>query len=145
MADLTPDQDAALKAELTVNPLKLTYGGKNSVDVAALLNTTAASNGRVQGAGVVSTQALMNCIVVADWLKLSVQGQQQLAFWFSVGSLDTANPNVREAITGVFGAGDVSQTNLLAAIDTPISRGEALFGPGTVINYWDVDRALALP
>jgi len=146
MLDLNDEaQLLRLKTELISNPKLLAYAGKTDADIATLLNTVGASNEKQTGAGVVPTQVLMSCIVLSEWLLLQPALQQRLSFWFSAGSLDTGNSNVREAVASVFGGGTQTQANLLAAVDKPISRGESLFGVGTVVYPWDVGRAKALP
>lgn len=141
MADLTPAQLVALASEINTDPKALAYAGKNNVQVAAILNTVGASAEKVR-AGIVAVQVLLNAIDGVELDALTTGKKMTLQIYFSGGSVDTNNDNVRAGIGSVFAAGTASRANLLAAVDRSGSRAEVLFGSGAIVQPWEVGRAL---
>lgn len=143
--DMNETQYPALKSELTTNPRGMAIAGKTDDQIAALLNLAGASNEKQFGAGIVPSQAIMDCVVVGEWSSLLATAQNRLAVWLAPGFVNTSSQNVRNALGGVFGAQTVTQANLIATFDKSISRADVLFGAGTLVQSWDVARAKALP
>lgn len=143
MADLTPAQLTALASEINVDPKAVGYAGKTNVQRAALLNQAGlvGSDPKIN-AGVVPVQKLLNSVVGSELEALSSTTKQTLAIYFSGGSLDTGNANVRAGLAGIFGAGTTTRANLVAAVDRQATRAETLFGVGIVLDQRDVSLAL---
>lgn len=144
MADLTPAQLVALASEINADPKALAYAGKNNVAVAAILNTVGASGEKVN-AGIVPAQVLLNAIDGVELDALTTGKKMTLQIYFSSGSVDSGNANVRAGLASVFAAGTASRTNLIAIVDRSGSRGEVLFGIGAIVQPWEVGRALGRP
>lgn len=145
MADLTGPQLTALATEINTDPKAVGYtpGSKTNRQIADLLNTLGIGTTPTKtNAGVVSVQVLLNSLVGSEVLVLTAAASQALLIYFSGGSLDAGNTNVRAGIGGIFGAATVSRANLLAAVDRFQSRAEVLFGNGIALDQRDVSQAL---
>lgn|GEM_PF-6768894 len=145
MADLTPAQLTTLATEINTDPRAVGYtpASKTNKQIADLLNTQGAGTTPTKvNAGIVSVQVLLNSLVGTEVLALSAAASQALLIYFSGGSLDTSNANVRAGIAAIFAAGTTSRANLVAAVDRFQSRAEVLFGTGVVLDQRDVSLAL---
>lgn len=143
MADLTGPQLIALASEINTDPKTIGYAGKNNIQVAALLNTPGIGTtpGKVNN-GVMPVQKLLNAIDGVELDALTTGKKMTLQIYFSSGSIDTGNQNVRDGLAAVFAPGTASRTNLQAIVDRSATRAEVLFGQGFVIDQRDVSAAL---
>lgn len=128
---------AALRTELTVDPVALGYSGLTDAQAAAKLN--AVDTGRTQLRAAVPVQEVFNAIVNADWPTVPSAAESKLRALLQMQSIDASNANTKTIIGAVFGAGTQTRTNLLALGSQTVSRATEL-GLGAVTTI-DVTRA----
>ena len=144
MADLTQAQLTALASEINADSKGVGYAGKTNKQITDLLNTRGlvATDPKIN-AGIVTVQVLLNALVGSEVVALSPAASAALLIYFSGGSVDTGNTNVRAGIAAIFGAGTTSRANLVAAVDRPATRAETVLAVvGIVIDQRDVSLAL---
>jgi hypothetical protein len=137
--DLSATQLAALGTELSTDPKALGYSGLQNQAAADKLNQVGASSETVNP-GTLQSYLIVDAIVSSEWTVLSQANKDLLNFYLQQPTVDTTSSNVRSAIGGIFAAG-ATRTALLALVNRPASRGEVLFGPGTVITKSNVGQA----
>ena len=123
---------AALKAEVTNDPLGIGYSGMTDQQVSDSLNDPA----RPRERSVVPSHEVFDAIVPAEYVSLSVANKDRLATVLSMGDVDLSGANTRSALGGMFSAG-ATRDNLIALQDgAPVSRARELslgkVGPGVV-------------
>lgn len=147
----------ALKNEITTDPLVLGYAGKSDMAIAGILNTSnaayTANNPLVplttlsiwaaknSVRGLIEQNALNNASAVQS-ICLAVKDLLQGV----AGTWDSSNPDNKTMVQALVTAGVMTvaqQTSVLALGNkSPASRAEVLFGPGTVVDAYDVRTAL---
>jgi hypothetical protein len=157
---LTP---AALKTELTTDPLNLGYAsyvstfsnGDSQHSLFALLNAknytqnipVPITSVLIWGAGTGVLAALKAAITNPDPVVQSIAlAADTLLHSGLTETLDLTNPSIAGMLDPLVQAGVLTanqKTSLLALQVIPASRAEVLFGPGTVIGGNDVYNALA--
>lgn len=132
---------AALKIELTTDPLGLGYAGMNSTVAAAKLNEVpaAASVGRQVEREIVPAWEVFEATAPAEWTALSATEKQRYQTILAMGSVNVKRTNTRNALATMFGAGTATRADLIKLQNMPASRATVLFGE--TVNYWDVERA----
>ena len=123
---------AALKTEVTIDPLVLGYSGMTDQQVSDSLNDPV----RPRERDIVPSHEVFEAIDPADYTALSAVEKGRLSMILSMGAVRLSGANTRSALGGMFGAG-VTRNNLIALQDdTPISRAQELglgsVGPGVV-------------
>ena len=144
MADLSASQLITLANELNNDPKGLGYaGGKNNSQDANLLNTPGASNEKIS-AGLIPSWQVMDQIVQSEFILLTSPNQNLFLAYISAGYVDAASSTTQANFVAMFPTATAPTThaNLVALVNRPATRGEILFGAGTIINSWDVGRAL---
>lgn len=153
----------ALKTELQTDPRGYGYAAALLVSdqaAANLLNavrdgtnpgtTPTGAGGAANGVvavnrGTISAQELVEAVVQSempsnanqrDWLIMVASGDRV--------RVDTGS-TARAGLLAIFGAATVTRANLTAASQQVGSRGQELFGIGTVVTAADVERARLLP
>jgi hypothetical protein len=142
----------ALKTELTTDPRSYGYAAALAVSdqaAADLLNVVRdGTNGGPAisvNRGTISSQELVEAVVQSempsnanqrDWLIMVASGERV--------RVDTGS-TARAGLLAIFGAPTVTRANLTAVSQQVGSRGEELFGVGTVVTGSDVDAARQLP
>lgn len=149
MAVLTEEDYPALKTELTTDPEGLGYAGKTDEECAVLLNTPGASNETLPNTEILISKVLD--AIDTDELSAIAIGKLQFFLARMGDTLTTINLAADTDLVSQIGqiftlsAAPNSRGNLLALTVRDASRAEILFGANTIVNYWDVARARALP
>jgi hypothetical protein len=143
MADLTPAQLTTLATEINTDPKALGYAGKNNIQCAAILNTVGASAQNV-GAGVVQAWQLMELVVQSEFIALTTANQNLFNCYVSSGAIDASNATVQANFLAIFtvAASPTTRANMVAFVNRSATRGEILFGSGTIIAASNVGQAL---
>lgn len=122
---------AALRAELTTDPLALGYAALTDTQAAATLS--ALDTGRTQPRTAVPVQEIFNQVEDAAWPSTAIL-QDKWRGVLSMPVVDASNTNTRAILGTIFpnsGATAATRTRLLALSTTPVSRATEL-GLGTV-------------
>jgi hypothetical protein len=132
-----------LKEEIQSDPNALGYAplviGKNWQGIADILNNPA--NGQSISVAFVNAQDLQNAVVASEYLALN---QQQRDLWQAIltaaqGSVAVNSPNIKAQALAVYTSSAANtRTNLAALQNKQASRGEVLFGIGTLVGFYDV-------
>lgn len=125
---------AALKAELTVDPLTIGYSGMTDAEAADSLNTV----NRTVDVGSVTGQQIFEAVVPAHYNALSADYKQLFAVIVGMGAIMVNGTNTKLALTTMF-SGATATLAALAALQTErMSRGVELglgfVAPGHVEN-----------
>lgn len=134
----------ALANEINTDPNGYGYAALktagNDQAIADLLNAPRGSLPLIY-IGLVSPVLVLRCIVRADFLALSAGDQNLILGIIQAGQIDASDANTRNTFGGAF-AGKQTLNNLLALVQRTQSRGEQLFGLGTVITAINVANSL---
>lgn len=137
---------AQLKTELTTDPKTLGYGTLRTQSngpeaVAAKINQIGASAETITRT-YVPIEDVVAAIVRADYDLLAAAGKAFLNDVLLTGTrVKTGDANLRASMSGLFGAGTTTRTNLVALATRSASRGEALWGEGTTVTAQQVADA----
>lgn len=118
---------AALRQEITADPLALGYSGMTDANAAVKLN--AFDTGRTLSRRVIGKNELMTAISDSEWPTTAIL-QHKLSILFACDTIDASNANVRGVFAAIFPAG-ATRTALLALATRVVSRADEL-GLGTV-------------
>lgn len=132
---------AALRQELTLDPVPLGYAGLSDTQAAAKLN--ALDTGRTQPRTAVPVQEVFNQVEDAAWPSTAIL-QDKWRGVLSMPVVDASNTNTRAILGTIFpnsGATAATRARLLALSTQPVSRATEL-GLGIVLES-DVTRARA--
>lgn len=147
--DLNESQYAALKTELTNDPLGLGYVGKTDEECADLLNEVAPDNKNPEKRvlrDTVETWEVVGATNYDEYMSPSFTAAQRSLYGaiISCGRVNPQNGNIRTIFGQLFGVGTTTRAQLNDLQYRGSSRAEKLFGSGAVAKYWDVNRARAL-
>jgi len=137
----------ALQTEILTDPVGIGYApyvtDGNDVLVAALLNEVrVAAPTFTINRGEVPSQKVVNEFDATEFGALVTEQLQRLSILTQFGTVDLGDATVRQILGAIFPLGGPTRTNLTALATRPCSRGEFLFGAGTVITPGDVAKAL---
>lgn len=137
----------ALNTEIRTDPVGIGYAphvdSGNDVLVAALLNEVRVAAPTFSiNRGEVPSQKVVNEFDAGEFGALVTEQLQRLSIMTQFGTVDLGDATVRQILGAIFPLGGVTRTNLTALSTRSCSRGEFLFGAGTVISAADVARAL---
>jgi len=137
----------ALNTEILTDPTGIGYApyvtDGNDVLVAALLNEVrVAAPTFTINRGEVPSQKVVNEFDATEFGALVTEQLQRLSILTQFGTVDLGDATVRQILGAIFPLGGPTRTNLTALATRPCSRGEFLFGAGTVITPGDVAKAL---
>jgi hypothetical protein len=132
-----------LKVEIQSDPNALGYAAlvaaKNWSGIADVLNNPA--NGQSTSVAYVNAQDLQNAVVASEYLALN---QQQRDLWQAIitaaqGSVAINSSNIKAQALAVYTSSAAATRSNLAALQfKQASRGEVLFGIGTLVGFYDV-------
>lgn len=132
---------AALKTELTTDPLTLGYAPLwatgNDWELADMLNAVRQTIDIDRG--VIDSYEIINATTPSEWAALSSAEKQRYQTLTGAGQVDSQNANVRATFQAMFGAGTATRTALSDLLTRKGSRAEQLFGQGVSM----MDIALA--
>lgn len=128
---------AALKTELTTDPLARGYAGMGDEAAAVSLNAP----NRTPDRETLDSGLLMSCVVRSEYDALSAADKDYFRQVIAAGSVPITSA-LRQGIGNVFGAATTTRANIIAALKRVGSRAEEL-GLGSVTTS-DVARARAL-
>ena len=135
---------AALKNELTIDPAALGYAAMiaagNHNALATTLNLVRA--GIAINRTIVPAYEIINATDAAEWTSATAAEKQRYQTIVGAGQVDLSNANVRAMFQAMFGAGTTTRAALMALLTRTGSRGEQLFGAGTVVTHVDILEAL---
>ena len=145
--DLNESQYAALKTELTNDPLGLGYVRKTDEECADLLNEVAPDNKNPEKRvlrDTVESWEIVGATVYGEYVSLTATQRDLYGSIVSCGKVNPQNGNIRTIFGQLFGVGTTTRAQLNDLQYRGSSRAEKLFGSGAVAKYWDVNRARAL-
>lgn len=138
---------AALKTELTTDPLGLGYVGKTDEECADLLNIAAPDNTNPEkrvSRDSVDSWEIVGATVYGEYVSLTATQRDLYGAVVSCGRVNPQNGNIRTIFGQLFGAGTTTRAQLNDLQYRGSSRAEKLFGSGAVVKYWHVNNARAL-
>lgn len=144
--ELNDSHYAALKTELTTDPLGLGYVGKTDEECADLLNIVAPDNTNPEKRMLrdsVESWEIIGATTYGQYIGLSADQKQLYGAIIACGHVDPSDVTIRTHFAQLFPSG-ASRTQLEALQWRWASRAEKLFGSGAVVRYWDVHRARTL-
>lgn len=132
---------AALKTELTTDPLGLGLAGLSNQEAADKLNEvpTAPAVGRRLVREVIPTWEIFEATTAAEWTGLSANEKQRYQTMLAMGTVNIRQPNTRATLLAMFGPATTTRANLDALRYSSASRAMVLLGES--VNYWDVANA----
>lgn len=131
-----------LATEINTDPKALGYAGKSDYAISVILNTPGASAETIFKA-FTETAEIVAGIVRSEYDALTAANKTFLTdVILKAPRIKTGDANLRSGISGIFGVGTTSRTNLINAASKSATRGEVLFGEGTTIGDQDVAKAL---
>lgn len=143
---LTADSYPALRVEIDTDPASLGYAGKSVEEIKALINSAATVNTdpfkRVLRNRVESWE-IIGATTYGQYIGLTADQKQLYGAIISCGNVDPSDSTIRTHFAQLFPSG-ASRTQLEVLQWRGASRGETLFGGGTVVETWDIERAMAL-
>lgn len=114
---------AALKTELTTDPLTRGYAGMTDQEASDSLNTKNRTRDRV----VIPGYEVIEATVASEWSALSAAEKQRYQTLVSAsGGVYAKGANTRAAFLAMFGGGTATRTNLAALQTESISRAEEI-------------------
>ena len=123
---------AALKTEVTTDPLALGYSAMTDQEVSDSLNDPV----RPRERDIVSSHEVFEAIVPADYASLDAAEKGRLSMILSMGEVKLSGANTRLALGGMFAPGTTRDNLIALQDDTPVSRaqerGLGNVGPGVV-------------
>lgn len=126
----------SLKAEILADPVALGYAtlwsSGQDFKLAELMNTVQ-SNLTVHS-GLIQSYLLVNAVLPSDWTGTTPIERSRFQSMVAAGQVDTANANVRTALTALFPLGTSSRSALLSLTTRTGSRAEQLFGQPVTSN-----------
>lgn len=133
-----------LKIEIQSDPNALGYAplvtAKNWQGIADVLNNPA--NGAVTSVTFQSAATLQGAVVASEYIGLS---QQQRELWQAIitasgSSVDVNAGGIKSQIGAIYTSSTAATTraNMIALQTKQASRGEVLFGIGTLVGFYDV-------
>lgn len=128
----------ALKSEIELDPVTLSYGGKSDAEIADIMNSYA--TGRTVNQEIIDTWEILEATVPAEWTALTAAEKQRYQTIISCGTVNVKGTNIRSQLAAMFIAGTTTRTNLLALQTKTGSRAEELFGG--VVSHLDIAKAL---
>jgi len=141
---------AALKTELTNDPLGLGYSGDTDPSNlttahadADLMNSLA--TGRTLPRDTVGSASVLAAVPIAELKALTATDREIFRLYIQTGEIPVNDANVLAAFLDLFGPGTTARTNLAALRNRAASRAEELFGEGVEVFYYDVGQARELP
>ncbi len=130
---------AALKTELTIDPLAIGYSGMTDQEAAAALNDLA--NGATVDVQSISTSDLQSAVDITEWDALTTNELLQWQTMMIVEGGLPINSITKAQVQGLWPVASATRTNIVALQTKAGTRSEVLFGADTVVTLFDVHLA----